>query len=270
MNKRAMITAMVLSAICLLALTFGLTAAQGTKPGIEPAAPDANVGNYFPVQGRLTDAGGNPLNGSFVITFSMYAAASGGTALCSDANTVVVNNGLFSSEIWGNCTNDVVNGQQLYLSIKVGADSEMTPRQPIYVVPYAFTLRPGAVISATLGSDANLHIENWGGAGRGLRSYAMDEASTNYGIVGASRSPAGYGGYFYNSGGGVGLWGYTDGPEHPALFGCVNAASGGCDAGSNPAGVRGVSSLGDGVRGVRSNATYRGVYAQNTANGIAL
>jgi hypothetical protein len=140
------------------------------------------------------------------MTFRLYATAVDGTALCVDTNTnVPVNNGLFNTAIWGNCDNDILNGRQLYLGITVGTDSEMTPRQPFYPVPYARSLVPGVIISGTRGGDAILHIENWGSTGRGLRSYAMYTATANYGVVGASRSPDGYGGYFYNSGGGVGL-----------------------------------------------------------------
>ena len=74
----------------------------------------------------------------------------------------------------------------------------MTPRQPIYPVPYAMSLKPGAVISGTR-SDAIVHIENSNSSGRGLRAYATDTSGTNYGVIGASKSPDGYGGYFYNT-----------------------------------------------------------------------
>jgi hypothetical protein len=120
----------------------------------------------------------------------------------------VVVRGLFNAEMdW--CTSSDIDGKRLYLGIQVEGDDEMTPREPIYPVPYAFSLRPGAIISGST-SAAILHIENWHASGRGLRSYAMSESGTNYGIVGASRSPDGYGGYFYNSGGGIGLLGKTD------------------------------------------------------------
>lgn len=216
MNQRRVIIASALAIVFLLTLPLGLSYAQratqddGILPrgatGAEPAileVADA-VGNYIPVQGRLTDTGGNPLTGNYTMTFRLYAVPSGGTALCQDTNTVAVNNGLFNSEIWGNCQ-DEMDGQQLYLSIEVGTDGEMAPRQPIYAVPYAWSLRPGAVISSSIDGSPIVHIENWATGGRGLRSYAMDNASVNYGIVGASRSSTGYGGYFYNSGGGVGL-----------------------------------------------------------------
>ncbi len=61
------------------------------------------VQNMIPVQGKLTDASGMPLNGDFSITFRLYDVFSGGTALCLDTNVVNVVNGLFNSEIWGNC-----------------------------------------------------------------------------------------------------------------------------------------------------------------------
>jgi hypothetical protein len=243
MNKRSMMLVSTLAVFLLLALTFSLSLAQGQKPGAEPTTPDAAdaVGNYIPVQGRLTDAGGNPLNGTFNITFRLYEAPSGGTALCSDTNVVTVNNGLFSSEIWGNCGSEEMNGQQLYLGIEVASDGEMTPRQPIYAVPYAWSLRPGANISSSIGSDAIVHIENWATTGRGLRAYAMSTTGENYGVVGASRSPAGYGGYFYNNGGGDALWAES------------LSATGG-----------------DGLQAEANSTSGRGVYAANNANGVAL
>jgi hypothetical protein len=192
-----------LAALLALALTAGLTqaqepAAEGDARGAAEAA--ANVYGRIPIQGRLTDASGNPLpDGSYYVTFSLYDASTGGSVVCDQSMYVSVENGLFYDEIT-NCSSLDIDGRQLYLAIEVEDDGEMTPRQPIYPVPYAMSLRPGAVISsASLGSNAALHIENWGPEGRGLRSYAMDTSSANYGIVGASRSPDGMGGYFYNT-----------------------------------------------------------------------
>lgn len=238
----------------------------------EPAAPEAvndNVGFSLPLQGRLTDVSGVPLNGSYDITFRFYTTSSGGTAVCSDTNiNVQVSGGLFNTMIWGNCHNSF-NGQQLYLGIEVGTDGEMTPRQPVYPVPYAVSLKPGAVISGTIGSAPILHIENSGTNGRGLRSYATG-TGTNYGVVGASTSLEGYGGFFYNSAGGIGLWGYSSGTNHPAIFGCVNSSSANCSAPTNQAGIAGKSISGDGVWGSSNNSTFRGVYGENTGGGIAI
>jgi hypothetical protein len=242
-SKLLVVAGIVASVVLMLALTVGLTLAQGSGLASEPARPEApgdTVGNYIPVQGRLTDASGNPLNATLAITFRLYDVPSGGAELCHDANTVAVNNGLFNSEIWGNCQGQM-NGQQLYLALQVGGDAEMTPRQPIYAVPYAWSLKPGAVISGSTGSDPIVHLETWSSNGRGLRAYAMSSTGTNYGVVGASRSPDGYGGYFYNNGGG------------DALLAESTASAGG-----------------DGVSGEANSVTGRGVYAANNANGTAL
>lgn len=208
-SKLFVVCGIVVVVMLSLALTVGLTLAQGSGPANEPAIPEApgdTVGNYIPVQGRLTDASGNPINATLTITFRLYDVPSGGAELCHDTNSVVVNNGLFNSEIWGNCAGQM-NGQQLYLSIQVGSDAEMTPREPIYAVPYAWSLKPGAVISGSTGSDAIIHLETWSTNGRGLRAYAMSATGANYGVVGASRSPDGYGGYFYDEDDGVGVYG---------------------------------------------------------------
>jgi len=203
------------------------------------------------------------------MTFRLYDVDTGGTALCSDTNSVTVTNGLFNSEVWGNCQDDIT-GQQLYLSIQVGSDAEMAPRQPIYAVPYAWSLRPGANIIGAITSGPVVHIENSATTGRGLRVYATDTTSVNYGVVGASTSPNGYGGFFYNNAAGIGLWGYSNATAKPAIFGCVNTDSASCDAGTNPAGVKGTSNAGDGVMGFSSDINFRGVYATNTGAGIAI
>lgn len=200
--ERMIIVILALALAFTLGIQFSHAQMQSPERNDAPAlARPAGVGSYFPVQGRLTNASGSPLNGNYNMTFRVYD--SGGTVLCNDplAN-VPVNNGLFNVSVY--CAG-AFDGRALTLGITVGADSEMTPRQPIYPVPYAMSLRPGATISDTIGGNPILHIENWNATGRGLRAYAMATSGTNYGVVGASRSPDGYGGYFYNSGGGTGL-----------------------------------------------------------------
>ena len=207
-TKRLFAVLLPVLGIVLIA-AVGLALAQEGPPGdgrqpLSPEAPDAHS-SYIPVQGRLTDAAGNPLDGDYQIIFSLYAQYSGGVPLCTQSKSVGVDNGLFSTYISGlGCS---IDGRQLYLGVQVGDDPEMTPRLYVDNVPYAWTLRPGAVISDSMPGIPLLHIENWGDEGRGLRSYAMAESGANYGIVGASRSPDGIGGYFYNNSGGIGLSG---------------------------------------------------------------
>jgi len=174
-------------AVLLLALAAGLTQAQGPEPPGEGVQPQGGVGiqavdAVIPIQGRLTDASGNPLSGTYIITASIYNVSSGGTALCSDGDNVTVSNGLFYMDI-NNCTSAILNGQQLYLGIKVGSDAEMTPRKAIYPVPYAWSLRPGAIISNTATSGHGLDV--WSAAGGGKTGTALwvENTSTASGIA---------------------------------------------------------------------------------------
>jgi hypothetical protein len=254
----------------LLALVTGLALAQGPElPEVEAVGEEAEamgvVVSRIPIQGRLTDAGGNPLDGSHSVTFRLYDISTGGTALCESTRTVTVEQGLFSTYMQG--TGCPIDGRQLYLGVQVGSDAEMTPRQAIYPVPYAWSLRPGANI-ITSGYPA-LHVESTSSSGRGLRAYASATSGTNFGVVGASKSPDGYGGYFYNNGGGIGLRSWSNSTlalGHPAILGCAAEDDANCSPyrDDNPAAVMGYSQRGYGGYFVGgSTSVYGGVYGES-------
>lgn len=94
------------------------------------------------LQGKLVDpASGTPRNGTFSLTFRIYAAPGGGTALFTESQTVSVDNGVFSTHLGSTAllTPDLFSGASAYLGITVSPDSEMTPRQQLVMSPYAFT-----------------------------------------------------------------------------------------------------------------------------------
>ncbi len=103
----------------------------------------ASVTQSVTYQGTLTDSSGNPLTGTYSMTFQLYNVTSGGSALGTDTHSVTVKNGLFTTPV----TFDSVffNGQALWLGIKIGSDPEMTPRQEIRPVPYALNLAGGVI-----------------------------------------------------------------------------------------------------------------------------
>ncbi|MBN1535549.1 MAG: hypothetical protein JW908_02370 [Anaerolineales bacterium] len=214
----------ILVVVLILALAGGLAQAQEPQPegGVQPQdesevmAPEAELNDVIPIQGKLTDDDGNPLNGYYSIRFRIYDVSSGGTALCEDTDSVRVTNGLFNAEM-DFCTNEDIFGQQLYLGIKVGSDDEMTPRQDIFAVPYAWSLRPGARIvntSTDTGAYA-LFGESQQADGKGLYGLASSSTTTGrpigtFGQAGAlqgigvfgyvtSAASSGYGGYFVNA-----------------------------------------------------------------------
>ena len=192
--------------------------------GANTVASGTQLGNGFMYQGRLTDANGNPVtNGSYHMVFKLYDAAIGGTALetipSSGALGVQVTNGLFSAVLEFSSRN--FTGEARYLSIQVGTDTEMTPRQAIYAVPYAYSLKPGAMVEGDVSwYNYVLHIWNYppvfevdNTATGGPAIYGGSTSTTGgtIGVKGESKSPSGFGGYFVNSAsGGTGLYGYGD------------------------------------------------------------
>jgi hypothetical protein len=125
-----------------LVIVFALLWAQSAHalPGMNQPAVAASTG-IWPYQGRLADSAGAPLTAALPMTFKLYNAASGGTALWQEQWTSVqVNAGLFNVML-GSLTPippSIVSGNSnLWLGIAVGADSEMTPRVQLGSAPYA-------------------------------------------------------------------------------------------------------------------------------------
>ena len=201
-SKSFVVSGIAASVVLMLALTVGLTLAQGSDQPQGPTGTTADAPGAIPIQGRLTDASGTPLNGTYTLTFGLYEDAAAVSALCADVRLVSVTNGLFS-DYMDHCSDDIT-GQRLWLGIQVGSDPEMTPRQIIYPVPYALGLVPGAVISRT-NVAATLNAYNHG-TGWGLDAYSRDGDAAH----GRSESSVHAGLSGENNGGGIGVYAYSD------------------------------------------------------------
>jgi len=104
---------------------------------------NAEVPKLINYQGHLTDKGGNPLTGTFSITFTIYDSETDGTALWTETQgTVAVNNGLFNillgTATVGGIPESVFDGADRWLGVAVESDSETSPRQQLVSVPYAY------------------------------------------------------------------------------------------------------------------------------------
>jgi hypothetical protein len=146
-------------AFSLLALVSFVSAQTGDpedddNPANSPDAVALIVDDVVQVQGHLTDASGQPISGTRSIKATIYDASVGGTARCTDTDPVSVAKGLFTMAM-DFCTASDFNGDRLWLGIQVGSDPEMTPRQAIYAVPYAWGLRPGAIVK---GADSYVFV----------------------------------------------------------------------------------------------------------------
>jgi hypothetical protein len=126
----------------------------GINPSFSPNAFAIITNDTVQVQGRLTDDAGNPVNSPVTIIGAIYDVSTGGTARCTDSDSVTPVNGLFNFAL-DFCTAADFNGDQLFLGITVGSDAEMTPRQEIHAVPYAWGLRPGAIVK---GDDSYIFV----------------------------------------------------------------------------------------------------------------
>jgi hypothetical protein len=98
----------------------------------------AQVPREIHFQGFLTDAGTNPLTGTYSIVFRIYDADTGGAPLWEETHaTVDVANGYYDVTLGVTTALNLAFDVQYYLAIEVQADGEMTPRFAMAAAPYA-------------------------------------------------------------------------------------------------------------------------------------
>jgi len=100
----------------------------------------ADVPATLNYQGTLADSTGQPINGSKTITFSLYTAATGGTAFWSETQTLTLKDGKLSVVLGANAAKPIDPKKftgETYIGVKVATDAEM-PRQKFTSVAYAF------------------------------------------------------------------------------------------------------------------------------------
>jgi hypothetical protein len=234
----------------LLSLAVGMIQAQGPQPEDDTQAGDqaeAAMDDVIPVQGRLTDDSGNPLNGTYSIRFSIYNVSTGGTALCVDVDDVQVTNGLFNAHM-DYCENADISGEQLWLGVKVGSDPEMTPRQAIYAVPYAWSLRPGAMIIGDNDPVLFVRTNSTTANSRALEGYASATGAQVYGVKGTVRSSSNtaagvYGDSWATSGVNYGVWGVSASADGRGVYGKAESTT----ATGRPSGVFGYAAADRGM-----------------------
>ena len=222
-----------------------------TMCGIVMAAP---VNQSITYQGTLMNSAGNPLTGTYTVIFSLYEVSSGGSALAMDKHAVQSSDGLFTTQIAFN--QNLYDGQGLWLGISIGADPEMTPRQEIRPVPYALSLRPGAIIRGS-GTTPILTVSRDGDSGNGIN--VTTSGRTSHGVNALTS------GYYSN-----GVYALTSGySSHGVYASTTNSNSYGLYAkttGSTSNGVYATTAGTDspGVRVSTSNSGSAGVYAMTS------
>jgi hypothetical protein len=253
MHRNSNTFRILFAVVVLLSLTVGMVS----------AAPVTKSISY---QGKMTDASGTPLTGSYTVLFSLYEVSSGGTALAADTHVVQAAKGLFTTQVTAD--SQLFDGRALWLGIKVGADAEMTPRQEFRPVPYALSLKPGSWITSNDVSSA-LNLQNTEKFG-----IALNISTSNISSKGVSARTTGLNSpafFAYTSGdtsnglsirtdgtGGLGVFAYTTGNESSGL----TAFTTGVTSPGVSAITSGLSS--PGVSAKTSNSNSLGVSASTT------
>ncbi len=133
----------ILHSIIILIVLSTITAFAAIPPMV----------NY---QGKLTKADGTLLaDGTYSMTFAIYNVPTAGLPLWWETNTSVqVKKGLFSVLLGSviHLPDNIFDSTDRYFGVKVGEDAEMTPRQQIASVPFAF--RAGSAANADSATTA--------------------------------------------------------------------------------------------------------------------
>jgi hypothetical protein len=209
MKNRKVIVVMVVGLVAIL------LAASGVVTGAPSDAGDPPVASKINYQGQLTDSAGNPLDGTYDMEFRFYDAVSGGSQVGTPISKsgVQVTNGLFSVKLDAN--RGGFNGEGRWLEVEVEGET-LSPRQEILPVPYALSLKPGAVIDGEAnhgginvfnsGEDFSCgvyseawntgDVQNYGG----FFVAAGTEGRGVYGKAASTDDAINYGGFFYASG----------------------------------------------------------------------
>lgn len=186
---RYVVVALFVSVIIVAAFAGSITAAP--------------LGTSFTYQGKLTDASGTPLSGTYSLSFKLFDAASGGTQSGSTVTlgSVAVSGGLFTVSLDFGAS--AFTGQKLWLETNIGTQT-LSPRVELTSAPSALYARAVADGSITSNDIAAGALNDYSGSIAALAKPAVNP--TVVGVVatnGVPQSLAVSGRYVYvtNSGG---------------------------------------------------------------------
>ena len=142
----------------------------------------AQVPETISYQGYLTDAEDAPMEAAVDLTFRLYDAATGGSALWTETQSeVAVAEGVFNVLLGSvESLSDLSFGQPLWLSVAVGdaAAEELDPRVALAAVPYSFSTRSiGFPFTATADASSAPAFEVRNTGSRSTANFVVDNNS---------------------------------------------------------------------------------------------
>jgi len=150
------------------------------------AAAHAEVPRLLGYQGRLLRADGTSATGTATVTFGLFEAATGGTPLWTESQTLGLSDGYYATFL-GLATpapDALPDGGARWLDVRVGSEP-LSPRQQLGAVPYALAARSlagGPADVSSLRVDGALVLDASGRLAGSARyvagpGIAIDEAS---------------------------------------------------------------------------------------------
>lgn len=125
----------IAKSVCLLAVAHVIAS---TAAG-SASAQDLGVPEILTHQGRLFDRDDRPVDGELEFVFSIYDDPENGNLLWTEAQTITLDNGYFSTTLGETePLAGVFDGRTLFIAVSIDGDEEMTPREELGTVPYAF------------------------------------------------------------------------------------------------------------------------------------
>lgn len=119
---------------------FAVTAAMFFMMTSAGVTLKAAVPQLLTFNGILKDSGGDFLDGTYEMTFRVYSAATGGSALWSETQTdLAVDSGSFSAQLGSVTALTLPFNAPYWVSVEVESDGEMTPRVQLTSSGYAYT-----------------------------------------------------------------------------------------------------------------------------------
>ncbi|MBN2146599.1 MAG: hypothetical protein JW726_04385 [Anaerolineales bacterium] len=174
--------------LVLLAFSTSLSLAK-EEPASGIASPLAGppMTDSFSYQGYLTD-NGQPASGTYDFRLTIWdaedPAASTQVSSCQSLDDQIVTGGKFTILcLPGDAMNEVFTGAGRWLQVEVKRDADAAyttlPRQPITAAPYAWGLRPGAVISNEASDQHALEVRSNATSSAGTSLWVVNDNATS-------------------------------------------------------------------------------------------
>ena len=211
-----------------LVLALGGSASTARRALAQVPGPEgqssiqAAVGDAFTYQGRLLDSD-TPVNGACDFRFNLYDDSWSSPSLVAgpvDRGSVTVSDGYFSASLDFGSSAFTGEGRQLEILVRCPAGSgsytTLSGMVTLSATPYAHSLRPGAIISGSVGLGAVVKAENtYSGM---LLSYGIHGTSQGTGVLGTGAYTGVYGEATAASGANYGVYGKTNSPTGHGVY----------------------------------------------------